>query len=159
MVSGVECGSSGTCISPSHWCDGVLHCPSGEDENRCGKSRHRVHLRRPPVCPGAQPAALTQRGGQPCVRHGHPVGHRTATWRLRLWSNPRRGARLREGALLARVTQRWEGDGGAGATRTVCSQAESWECALYFQSQLAFNVMCRSCHRAGTWLWLFIISC
>uniref|UniRef100_A0A8C7AIG0 Transmembrane serine protease 2 n=1 Tax=Neovison vison TaxID=452646 RepID=A0A8C7AIG0_NEOVI len=34
-VSGIECGSSGTCISPSHWCDGVLHCPSGEDENRC----------------------------------------------------------------------------------------------------------------------------
>nr|XP_060496986.1 transmembrane protease serine 2 [Panthera onca] len=35
LVSGIECGSSGTCISPSHWCDGVLHCPSGEDENRC----------------------------------------------------------------------------------------------------------------------------
>uniref|UniRef100_A0A8P0TUA3 Transmembrane protease serine 2 n=2 Tax=Canis lupus familiaris TaxID=9615 RepID=A0A8P0TUA3_CANLF len=34
-VSGIECGSSGTCISPSQWCDGVLHCPSGEDENRC----------------------------------------------------------------------------------------------------------------------------
>ncbi|XP_008066754.1 transmembrane protease serine 2 [Carlito syrichta] len=34
-VSGMECGSSGTCISPSHWCDGVSHCPSGEDENRC----------------------------------------------------------------------------------------------------------------------------
>ncbi|KAK2491263.1 hypothetical protein MC885_015716 [Smutsia gigantea] len=34
-VSGMECGSSGTCISPSHWCDGVLHCPGGEDENRC----------------------------------------------------------------------------------------------------------------------------
>nr|XP_036870732.1 transmembrane protease serine 2 isoform X2 [Manis javanica]XP_036870734.1 transmembrane protease serine 2 isoform X2 [Manis javanica]XP_036870735.1 transmembrane protease serine 2 isoform X2 [Manis javanica]XP_036870736.1 transmembrane protease serine 2 isoform X2 [Manis javanica]XP_036870737.1 transmembrane protease serine 2 isoform X2 [Manis javanica] len=34
-VSGMECGSSGTCISPSHWCDGVLHCPSGEDENHC----------------------------------------------------------------------------------------------------------------------------
>ncbi|XP_045719511.1 transmembrane protease serine 2 [Mirounga angustirostris] len=35
LVAGVECGSSGTCISSSHWCDGVLHCPSGEDENRC----------------------------------------------------------------------------------------------------------------------------
>ncbi|XP_077634779.1 transmembrane protease serine 2 [Crocuta crocuta] len=35
LVSGIECGSSGTCVSPSHWCDGVLHCPSGEDENRC----------------------------------------------------------------------------------------------------------------------------
>lgn len=38
-VSGMECGSSGTCISPSHWCDGVLHCPGGEDENRCGEYR------------------------------------------------------------------------------------------------------------------------
>ncbi|XP_004842514.1 transmembrane protease serine 2 isoform X1 [Heterocephalus glaber] len=34
-VSGVECGSSGICISPSLWCDGVPHCPSGEDENGC----------------------------------------------------------------------------------------------------------------------------
>uniref|UniRef100_A0A671DXX9 Transmembrane serine protease 2 n=1 Tax=Rhinolophus ferrumequinum TaxID=59479 RepID=A0A671DXX9_RHIFE len=34
-VSGIECGSSGTCVSASHWCDGILHCPSGEDENRC----------------------------------------------------------------------------------------------------------------------------
>uniref|UniRef100_A0A6I8PAW0 Transmembrane serine protease 2 n=2 Tax=Ornithorhynchus anatinus TaxID=9258 RepID=A0A6I8PAW0_ORNAN len=33
--SGIECGSSGTCISPSFWCDGISHCPSGEDENRC----------------------------------------------------------------------------------------------------------------------------
>nr|XP_023414879.1 LOW QUALITY PROTEIN: transmembrane protease serine 2 [Loxodonta africana] len=33
--SGVECGSSGTCISASNWCDGISHCPSGEDENRC----------------------------------------------------------------------------------------------------------------------------
>ncbi|MBV99927.1 Transmembrane protease serine 2, partial [Eschrichtius robustus] len=32
---GMECSSSGTCVSPSHWCDGILHCPSGEDENRC----------------------------------------------------------------------------------------------------------------------------
>lgn len=37
-VSGIECGSSGTCVSASHWCDGILHCPSGEDENRCGES-------------------------------------------------------------------------------------------------------------------------
>uniref|UniRef100_A0A2K6SFX9 Transmembrane protease serine 2 n=1 Tax=Saimiri boliviensis boliviensis TaxID=39432 RepID=A0A2K6SFX9_SAIBB len=34
-VSGMECGSSGICVSPSNWCDGVSHCPSGEDENRC----------------------------------------------------------------------------------------------------------------------------
>ncbi|KAI4589605.1 hypothetical protein MJG53_000654 [Ovis ammon polii x Ovis aries] len=33
--SGMECGSSGTCVSPSLWCDGILHCPGGEDENRC----------------------------------------------------------------------------------------------------------------------------
>ncbi|XP_069328366.1 transmembrane protease serine 2 isoform X1 [Eulemur rufifrons] len=33
--SQVECGSSGTCVSPAHWCDGVSHCPSGEDENQC----------------------------------------------------------------------------------------------------------------------------
>ncbi|XP_037380378.1 transmembrane protease serine 2 isoform X2 [Talpa occidentalis] len=33
--SGMECGSSGTCVSPSQWCDGVLDCPGGEDENRC----------------------------------------------------------------------------------------------------------------------------
>uniref|UniRef100_A0A096NIW2 Transmembrane protease serine 2 n=1 Tax=Papio anubis TaxID=9555 RepID=A0A096NIW2_PAPAN len=33
--SGIECDSSGTCISSSNWCDGVAHCPSGEDENRC----------------------------------------------------------------------------------------------------------------------------
>ncbi|KAB0403507.1 hypothetical protein E2I00_002449 [Balaenoptera physalus] len=31
---GMECSSSGTCVSPSHWCDGILHCPGGEDENR-----------------------------------------------------------------------------------------------------------------------------
>ncbi|XP_012882786.1 PREDICTED: transmembrane protease serine 2 isoform X1 [Dipodomys ordii] len=34
-ISGVECGSSGTCISAALWCDGVSHCPNGEDENRC----------------------------------------------------------------------------------------------------------------------------
>lgn len=34
-VSGMECGSSGTCVTASQWCDGVLNCPSGEDENRC----------------------------------------------------------------------------------------------------------------------------
>lgn len=34
----MECGSSGICISPSNWCDGVFHCPNGEDENRCGES-------------------------------------------------------------------------------------------------------------------------
>ncbi|XP_074670502.1 transmembrane protease serine 2 [Strix aluco] len=31
----IECGSSGVCIPPSQWCDGVSHCPSGEDETRC----------------------------------------------------------------------------------------------------------------------------
>ncbi|XP_058379123.1 transmembrane protease serine 2 isoform X1 [Diceros bicornis minor] len=35
LRSGIECGSSGTCINSSQWCDGVLHCPNGEDENRC----------------------------------------------------------------------------------------------------------------------------
>lgn len=34
-TSGMECGSSGTCISASFWCDGIAHCPSGEDENQC----------------------------------------------------------------------------------------------------------------------------
>lgn len=34
-MRGMECGSSNVCVSPSHWCDGVLHCPDGEDENRC----------------------------------------------------------------------------------------------------------------------------
>lgn len=33
--SDMECGHTGTCVSPSQWCDGVLHCPAGEDENRC----------------------------------------------------------------------------------------------------------------------------
>ncbi|XP_074851953.1 transmembrane protease serine 2 [Carettochelys insculpta] len=33
--SSIECGSSGTCVSPSEWCDGVAHCPNSEDENRC----------------------------------------------------------------------------------------------------------------------------
>ncbi|KAG8518592.1 Transmembrane protease serine 2 [Galemys pyrenaicus] len=37
--SGLECGSSGSCVSPSQWCDGVLHCPGGEDENRCAAQR------------------------------------------------------------------------------------------------------------------------
>ncbi|XP_054984167.1 transmembrane protease serine 2 [Sorex araneus] len=36
-VAGMECGSSKICVSPSHWCDGVLHCPQGEDENRCAR--------------------------------------------------------------------------------------------------------------------------
>lgn len=33
--SEMECGTSGTCISSSLWCDGVSQCPNGEDENRC----------------------------------------------------------------------------------------------------------------------------
>ncbi|KFQ30744.1 Transmembrane protease serine 2, partial [Merops nubicus] len=35
MSSLIECGSSGVCIPPSQWCDGVSHCPNGEDETRC----------------------------------------------------------------------------------------------------------------------------
>uniref|UniRef100_A0A8C0W9K9 Transmembrane protease serine 2 n=1 Tax=Castor canadensis TaxID=51338 RepID=A0A8C0W9K9_CASCN len=35
LVSGMACDSSGICISPSLWCDGVSDCPNGEDENRC----------------------------------------------------------------------------------------------------------------------------
>ncbi|XP_077651677.1 transmembrane protease serine 2 [Urocitellus parryii] len=31
----MECGSSGTCVSPFFWCDGIAHCPNGEDENQC----------------------------------------------------------------------------------------------------------------------------
>ncbi|KFP03516.1 Transmembrane protease serine 2, partial [Calypte anna] len=31
----IECGSSGVCIPPSQWCDGVSNCPNGEDETRC----------------------------------------------------------------------------------------------------------------------------
>ncbi|CAO2632563.1 Transmembrane protease serine 2, partial [Lemmus lemmus] len=34
-TSEMECGSSGTCISSSLWCDGISHCPNEEDENRC----------------------------------------------------------------------------------------------------------------------------
>ncbi|XP_005606217.2 transmembrane protease serine 2 isoform X1 [Equus caballus] len=35
MGSRIECGNSGICTSASQWCDGILHCPNGEDENRC----------------------------------------------------------------------------------------------------------------------------
>lgn len=37
FTSEMECGSSGTCISSSLWCDGISHCPNEEDENRCGE--------------------------------------------------------------------------------------------------------------------------
>lgn len=36
-VSEMQCGSSGTCVSLSFWCDGVAHCPNGEDESQCGE--------------------------------------------------------------------------------------------------------------------------
>ncbi|XP_075817566.1 transmembrane protease serine 2 isoform X2 [Microtus pennsylvanicus] len=36
-TSEMECGTSGTCISSSLWCDGISHCPNEEDENRCGE--------------------------------------------------------------------------------------------------------------------------
>ncbi|XP_037065494.1 transmembrane protease serine 2 isoform X3 [Peromyscus leucopus] len=39
-TSEMECGSSGTCISSSLWCDGISHCPNGEDENRCAVPNH-----------------------------------------------------------------------------------------------------------------------
>ncbi|KFV19177.1 Transmembrane protease serine 2, partial [Tauraco erythrolophus] len=31
----IECGSSGECVQPSEWCDGVSDCSNGEDETRC----------------------------------------------------------------------------------------------------------------------------
>ncbi|NWW32578.1 TMPS2 protease, partial [Panurus biarmicus] len=35
LSSLIQCGSSGVCMSPSLWCDGVSNCPNGEDETRC----------------------------------------------------------------------------------------------------------------------------
>ncbi|XP_058886777.1 transmembrane protease serine 2-like isoform X1 [Acipenser ruthenus] len=32
---GVPCGSSGSCVSSSKWCDGTPDCPLGEDEETC----------------------------------------------------------------------------------------------------------------------------
>ncbi|XP_041088681.1 transmembrane protease serine 2 isoform X3 [Polyodon spathula] len=34
-VFGVPCGSSGSCVSSSKWCDGTPDCPLGEDEEKC----------------------------------------------------------------------------------------------------------------------------
>lgn len=36
-VHGVQCGD-GSCVWESQWCDGVHHCPAGQDEANCGSS-------------------------------------------------------------------------------------------------------------------------
>ncbi|KAJ6662393.1 hypothetical protein lerEdw1_011806, partial [Lerista edwardsae] len=33
--SKIHCGTTGVCVTPSQWCNGVKDCPNGEDENRC----------------------------------------------------------------------------------------------------------------------------
>ncbi|XP_042315230.1 transmembrane protease serine 2 isoform X2 [Sceloporus undulatus] len=33
--SKIRCGTTGICVTPSEWCDGIRNCPNGEDENRC----------------------------------------------------------------------------------------------------------------------------
>lgn len=33
--SKIRCGTTGVCVTPSQWCNGVNDCPNGEDENRC----------------------------------------------------------------------------------------------------------------------------
>lgn len=35
-VHGLQCGD-GSCVWDSQWCDGVRHCPAGQDEDNCGK--------------------------------------------------------------------------------------------------------------------------
>uniref|UniRef100_A0A8D0EDK2 Transmembrane serine protease 2 n=1 Tax=Salvator merianae TaxID=96440 RepID=A0A8D0EDK2_SALMN len=33
--SKIQCGTTGVCVTPSQWCNGVRDCPNGEDEDRC----------------------------------------------------------------------------------------------------------------------------
>lgn len=76
-VSGMECGSSGTCVTASQWCDGVLNCPSGEDETQCGESGDgALGLGQAPPCPGD-----TVRGtmAQACGPRGDPLRPRRSS--------------------------------------------------------------------------------
>ncbi|XP_066477394.1 transmembrane protease serine 2 [Tiliqua scincoides] len=33
--SKIHCGTTGICVTPAQWCNGMIDCPNGEDENRC----------------------------------------------------------------------------------------------------------------------------
>ncbi|XP_060626290.2 transmembrane protease serine 2 [Anolis sagrei] len=33
--SKIKCGTTGMCVAPSQWCDGIRDCPNNEDETRC----------------------------------------------------------------------------------------------------------------------------
>ncbi|XP_012271865.1 uncharacterized protein LOC105695127 [Orussus abietinus] len=39
-----KCPELGACISPSLWCDGRVHCPSGHDEAHCGNGARLLGL-------------------------------------------------------------------------------------------------------------------